>query len=210
LRGHLLSARDIAAYLRAQGAQLDIFRAAFIGDQAPVARDLDADPALLHAEDPCDSIYFMPLLAFAVAGGHVAVVDFLLQRGVAVGSYSALLLYLAARASRLDLVKLLVTHGAEVRAVDASIFGAVADLPMIRYLLDHGALATQPGKNGFPALTYVVRGDKGERPDKVQLLLEQGEAVNAIGPKGRTALHYAAAAGKIAAVTLLTQRGANQ
>ena len=108
-------------------------------------------------------------------------------------SYSAQLLYLAARAARKDFVDRLVTHGADVRAFDC--IGGVSDLSMMRYLLEQGASATQPGKNGFPPLIYVARGDKGEHPEKVQLLLECGASVNAIGPQGRTALHYAAVAG---------------
>jgi ankyrin repeat protein len=200
---------DIATYLRRQGAPLDIFRAAWLGDLPGVRQALDKHPALLQAEDPHDAIYYVPLLAFAVAGGHNALVDFLLQRGAMVGRYSAQLLYLAARAARKDLVDLLVGHGADVRAVDGGIFGAVSDLSMMRYLLDQGASATQPGKNRMPPLMYVARGDKGEHPEKVQLLLEYGASVNAIGPQRRTALHYAAVAGYVRVSTLLVDHGAN-
>ena len=126
-----------------------------------------------------------------------------------VGCYSAQLLYLAARAARMDLVDRLVMHGADVRAVDSGIFGAVSDLTMLRYLLDHGASATQPGKNRLPPLIYVARDDKGEHPEKVQLLLEHGASVNAISPQGRTALHYAAQAGYLRVSKLLIDQGAS-
>jgi ankyrin repeat protein len=198
----------IADYLLARGTQIDIFRAAFMGDQTRVADELAVHPDLINAEDPHDSLYYMPLLAFAVVGGHAALVDFLLERGASAVQYSALLIYLAARDSRIDMIDLLVAHGAEVRAVEAGIFQMVSDLPTLHYLLDHGASATRVAKNGFPPLTYLVRGDKGEHPDKVRILLEHGADVNALGPKGRTALHYAAAAGFVQVITLLLDHGA--
>ncbi len=199
----------IPAYLLSQGAQLDIFRATFLGDQPLVSRHLAARPDLLLADDPHDAIYFTPLLAFAVAGGHLPVADFLLRQGAPVPAYSAQLLFLAARVSRMDLIELLMAHGAEVPAVDSGIYVAVEDLTIIRYLLDHGAPAAQPGKNGFPALVYLARGDKGEHPEKMQALLEHGAQVNAAGPKGRTALHYAAVADHSRVIALLLDHGAD-
>jgi hypothetical protein len=50
---------DIATYLRTQGTQLDIFRAAWLGDLPGVSQALDEHPALLQAEDPYDTIYNM-------------------------------------------------------------------------------------------------------------------------------------------------------
>jgi ankyrin repeat protein len=200
---------DVAAYLSTRDPQLDIFRAAFTGDQKRVAEALAADPAMVNAEDPFDDIYFVPLLAFAVVGGHLAMVEILLKRGAIVTPYSAQLIHLAARASRLDLIEMLVAYGADMRAVDTGIFVAVLDLQIMRYLLTHGASATAVGKNGFPPLIYLSRGDKSEHPDKLQLLLEHGASVNAIGPKGRTALHYAAAGGHLQSMTVLLHYGAD-
>lgn len=200
---------DIAAYLHAKGAQQDIFRAAFLGNQSQVARELDTDPALLDAEDPYDPIYYIPLLAFGVAGGHGALTEFLLRRGARVAPYSALLLHLAARAARMDLVKLLVAHGAQVHAVDSGIFVAVSDLHIMRYLLSQGASPTQPGKNGFTPLLYMTRGDKRESPEKVALLLEYGASIDAVDPQGKSALHYAAAAGHTRVLAVLLEHGAS-
>ena len=200
----------VAAYLLACGAQLDIFRAAFMGEQALVAQALANDPSQLQAEDPCDTLYFVPLLAFAVAGGQAGVTAFLLEQGAAVGPYSAQLLQLAARLNRLDLVAMLVTHGADPRAADCSIFQRTADLDLLRYLLEHGASASQTGVNGFPPLIYAARGDKGDHPEKVQLLLDWGAPVNAVGPRGRTALHYAAAAGHVGVMRVLLSHGAER
>lgn len=199
----------IAEYLASRGTEIDIFRAAFLGDQAQVARELDTQPELLNAEDPQDSLYYMPLLAFAVVGGDEALVDFLLERGALIVSYSALLIYLAARDERIDLIERLVAHGADVRAVDPGIFVNISDMTIMRYLLDRGASASRRGKNGFPPLVYLARADKGEHPDKLRLLLEYGAEVDAAGPKGRTALHYAAVAGYAQVISLLLEHGAS-
>lgn len=199
----------VAAYLQTQNPQLDIFRAAFLGDQTRVLHLLDADPSLLNAEDPHDAIYFVPLLAFAVTSGQADLVNLLLARGAVVAPYSAQLIFLAARQARLDLIELLIAHGAELSAVDSGIFITINDLDIMRYLLDHGVSANRLGKNGFPPLIYVARADKAEAPAKVQLLLEYGAAVNAVGPHGRTALHQAARAGHQRVYQLLLQHGAD-
>jgi ankyrin repeat protein len=200
---------DIAEYLLSQGARLDIFRAAFMGEEAIVSSELTAHPERLDAEDPFDPIYYVPLLAFAVAGGRLGVADMLLRRGANVGPYSALLIHLATQASRMDLLELLVAHGADVRAVDTGIYIVASDVPLMRYLLDHGASATRQGKNGYTPLLYITRSDKSEAPEKVELLLEYGASVNEAGPKGKTALHSAAAAGHTRVIKLLLAHGAS-
>jgi ankyrin repeat protein len=83
------------------------------------------------------------------------------------------------------------------------------DLQLIQYLLEHGASATRPLTNGFTPLIYLARGDKGEHPEKMRLLLERGAPVNARGPKGRTAMHYAASAGFLNVIVLLLDHGAD-
>jgi hypothetical protein len=93
--------------------------------------------------------------------------------------------------------------------VDSGFVVLAVDTGIIRYLLSHGASASRPGKNGFPPLNYVVRGDKGEHPEKVQALLEYGADVNARGPQGKTALHLAASAGYVGVIQLLLDHGAD-
>jgi ankyrin repeat protein len=199
----------VAAYLLAHGAKLDIFRAAFMGEQAQVEQALAADPDLLNAEDPDDNVYFVPVLAFAVAGGHAGVTEFLLKRGSNAALYTAQLLHHAGRAGRLDLVKLLAAHGAHPAGADSGIFVAVNDLEILQFLLAHGLSATRQGISGFPPLIFVARGDKGEHPEKVRLLLEHEAEVDAVGPRGRTALHYAARAGHVEVIKVLLEYGAS-
>ena len=98
---------EAAAYLLGKGARLDIFRAAFIGEQARVEELLAAEPELLDAEDPQDNIYFVPVLGFAVAGGQAGVTEYLLKRGAKAVQYTAQLLHYAGRAGQLDMIELL-------------------------------------------------------------------------------------------------------
>lgn len=201
--------RPIDDYLWAHGSTLDPFRAAFLGDRSRVEQELAAQPELLQAEDPHDDTYYVPLVSFAVAGGHAALADFLLQRGAQVEQYSAQVLHLAARSGRRDLVDLLLTNGADVRAAGAGIFVEVTDLGLLQYLLQKGLSPHGHAEDGLPPLPYVARGDKGERPDRVLLLLDHGADINAAGRNGKTALHYAATAGHLRVMTVLLDRGAD-
>ena len=151
----------------------------------------------------------MPLLAFAIVGGHAALVEFLLEYGAQVAQYSAQLINLAARDARMDILDLLVAHGADVRVVDGGIAVNIDDLNVLRYLLEHGASPSKPGKNRQTPLHYLVRADKGEHADKVRLLLDYGADVNAVDARGRTALQVARAAGFTTVVDLLVERGAH-
>jgi ankyrin repeat protein len=119
------------------------------------------------------------------------------------------LLDIAARASSLDLIELLVSYGVDVRAVDSGIFLTAVDMDIFRYLIDNGAPVNNSGKNHTPPLAYIARGDKAERADKIQMLLEHGARVNAADPKGRTALHGAAVSGHMRVMKVLLDHGAD-
>ncbi len=200
----------IAEYLWERGSTLDIFRAAFLGDRERVERELAARPELLGAEDPHDEIYYVPVLSFAVAGGNADLASFLIRAGADVASYSAQLIGLAAKQSRRDLVDLLLANGADIRAARGGVFVLMSDLDMLGYLLSKGLSPHGSDAEEFPPLVYVARGDKGERPDTVRLLLDHGADVNATGPHDKTALHYAATAGHTRVVSLLLDRGADR
>jgi ankyrin repeat protein len=201
---------DVAAFLHYVAAPPDIFRAAFLGERERVNALLGdpPDPLLLNAEDEGDSTYYAPLIAFAVAGGHRELCADLLGYGADVAPYSQLLLQLAAKEERLDLVELLAAHGADYRAVNAGALAVASDLDILRYFLDRGMPADEVSWGGFTPLIYVSRADKGENVDKVRLFLDHGADVNRIGPRGRTALHYAAAGGFAHVTELLLERGA--
>lgn len=197
----------IAEYLLTQGTKIDAFRAAFLGDRRRVFRRISADREMINGEDPWDRIYLMPLLGFAVAGGHEDLVEDLIKRGARIAPYSLQLLNLAGRVERIDLINLLVAHGADARCVDPGVLVDVTDLACFLRLLDLGAPVNGPGLSGYPPLAYVARGDKGARPDKVKLLLERGAEVNERGPNSRTALHVAAVAGSAEVLDLMLAHG---
>ncbi len=201
--------QKVAEYLRSHGAQEDIFRAAFLGDIETVARELAAHPDWITAEDPQDHLYYVPLLSFAVASGQIEMVEFLLKRGAVVAPYSLQLLSLAAKDGRQEFLELLLTYHAQVVDMGEYYFLNTYPLDILRFLLDHGASPSRKGVNGFTPLIYLCRADKGEQPDKVRLLLDYHAPVNEPGPKGRTALHYAAAAGFVEVMTILLDHDAN-
>ncbi len=200
---------EVAEYLRSHGAQEDIFRAAYLGNIEAVTRELTAHPDRINAEDPQDPIYYVPLLSFAVAGGRMELVEYLLEHGAVVSPYSLQLLSLAAKGGRKDMLELLLNHHAQVVAMGELYFSNTYTLDILRFLLEHGASPSQKGENGFPPLIYLSRADKGEQPDKIKLLLEYHAPVNGLGPKGRTALHYAAAASFLEVMTILLDHGAD-
>ena len=200
---------EVADYLRAQGAQEDIFRSAFLGDIQAVERELSAHPDLINVEDPQDRLYYVPMLSFAVAGGQMDIVEFLLKQGALVAPYSLQLLSLAAKVASKPMLELLLAHGAQVVDLGALYFSNTYTLDILRFLLEHGASPIRKGENGFPPLVYLCRADKGEHVDKVRLLLEYHAPVNGLGPQGRTALHYATAAGFLDVMTVLLDHGAD-
>jgi len=59
---------DIARFLLGQGARIDLFAAAMLGDLAVVQATLAAYPGALHVPGP----HGIPLIAHAKAGGTVA------------------------------------------------------------------------------------------------------------------------------------------
>lgn len=58
--------KEIAEYLLANGAHLDIFCAAMLGKKKIVAAFIEDDPAVIHKKGP----HGIPLLAHAQAGGQ--------------------------------------------------------------------------------------------------------------------------------------------
>jgi len=194
--------------LRPISAAQDVFRLAWLGDEKAVQALLDQQPDLVNAEDPHDAIYFVPLIAFAMAGGHATLMQMLIERGAQLAPYSAMLLNMATSAGRIDWIDLLLEGGADIRAVFSGTL--LGEFDAVRHLIERGAPVNQAGFNGFTPLIFLARGDKGNRLDLMQLILAHGADVNATGPMNRTALHYAAAAGQAGKIELLLSHGANR
>jgi len=142
-------------------------------------------------------------LCHAVCGGSTGAVELLLGRGAPVERHSGQLLTLAVVMNRVDLVKLLIEHGADVQRTD--FLGPLddAERPVADLLIAHG--------KKVPAwmLPRACRPDVSSNElHRVRVLLEYGASVDDRGRYGLTALHYAVRGGKLPLIKLLLERGA--
>ena len=115
------------------------------------------------------------------------------------------MLGIAVGRNRLDLVQMLLEHGADagnLPLADPSQNRALAELAIA-----HG-YDINAGRPGWPPLVVASRGDKGEHPERIQALLELGADVNVRDYKGKTALHRAATAGFLGSMEVLLAHGA--
>ena len=118
-----------------------MFRAAFIDRRDCVEQEPASQPALLNSEDPHDDTYFVPLLSFAVAGGHLDLAAKLINRGAAVAPYSAQLMRLAGRARSVTATKISTpeTRKSAPLASNKSTRSAAGHISVMKELLERGA-----------------------------------------------------------------------
>ena len=202
----------LADYLLARDAIVDVHSAAYLGDTLAVRTFLDDDPLLLeHARpqhdsqrqegsrliyDPTPNTWATPL-AYALSGGSGDTVALLLERGAEVRENDTRLLGIAVGRNRLDLVQMLLEHGAD--ADQLPLADPAKNRELAELAIAHG-YDVNAGRPGWPPLVVASRGDKGEHPEKIQALLELGADVNVRDYKGKTALHRAATAGFLASM----------
>lgn len=155
------------------------------------------------------------LLHHAVSGGHIKVVQLLLDKGanVAVGNdRDETGLHVAACHMQQAVVQLLLNKGADIDATDTTgytalhVAASVGDRTTMQLLLDAGANIEAADDQNQTALYAAVIHRKIET---VQLLLERGIPVNPRERVKQTALHAAALAGDEMIMQLLLQNGAN-
>mgnify|MGYP003603946168 CR=1 FL=1 len=108
--------RDIAEYLLAAGAPLDICAAAMLGQIDAVTDFLRADPALAHAT----GAHGIPLLYHAAITNHIQVAGLLLTAGADVnqGRGVTTALHGAAQFDQASMAAWLLEHGADPSAHD--------------------------------------------------------------------------------------------
>jgi ankyrin repeat protein/truncated hemoglobin YjbI len=193
----------LVAPLLEHGAVDDAFTAAWLGDVPALRGHLDRCPELAGAIDPADDFQEVSLLCHAICGGSYEAAKLLIERGAPVERHSGKLLTPAVVADRVDLVQLLIDHGADVRRV--GLLGRLDDArrPVADLLVAHGK------KVPARMLPRACRPDVSTNElHRVRVLLDYGASPDDRGREGLTALHYAVRAGNVPLVELLLERGA--
>jgi ankyrin repeat protein len=197
---------EVARYLLDHGARVDVFCAAFLG-QLDVLRDHIA-AGLANAPSPHDDFHPVSPLHYAVDGGSLAAAKLLLGNGADARTSGGRLLTSAARQGAIDLVRLLLNHGAN--ATQAESLGPVGtDRTIAELFIARGFDLNAPIRDQETFLTMACRADKGEHPETVVALLELGADPNARNAKGRTPLAVATSAGFGKTIALLQAAGAH-
>jgi ankyrin repeat protein len=213
---------DVAAYLLANGATVDIHTAAYLGDIDSVRALLEENPTLVNQPlpqhdaqrevdgrlvfDPQRSPWATPL-CYAAVNGHKVVAELLISRGAEIKPHSERMLDYAVARNHVDVVKLLLENGADVDKAPR----ILADRrEMAGLLKSYGVEPDDPNApRSWPPLVYRSRGDKGEHPEVIQRLLSLGANPDIRNYKGKTALHCAAKAGFIRVIEVLLENGAD-
>jgi ankyrin repeat protein/truncated hemoglobin YjbI len=196
---------EVARYLLDHGAQVDVFGAAFLGELGTLREHIAA--GLVNARSPHEDLHPVTPLHHAVDGGSVAATALLLGSGADARTCGGRLLTSAANQGSIELVRLLLDHGAE--AADAESLGPVGtDRTIGELLVALGFDLNAPIRDQETPLTRSCRADKREHPETVAALLALGADPNAPNAKGRTPLAVATSAGFGETVALLRAAGA--
>lgn len=186
------------------GARLTLDAAAYLGDEI-LFHELygKSKPATgritqTNADDA-------PLLAFAIMGANMGIVEAVINAENDPRPDSRLLLALAGE--NLEMVECLLAAGVDPAEGPPIFDGPVAELYR-SHGVTHDINAPMP-VTGQPPLAYVCRGDRGGNEAEIRRLLARGADPNVTNAKGQTALHNATRAGFVLAIRILLAAGAD-
>ena len=170
---------DLVKLLRERSGQLDLWDAAIVGDAPAVARNVEADPALVTARSP-DGFTALHLAAFFGSPETVAV---LIEGGADVGAWTS--------------------NTFHNQPLHAAVAGSDPEtrLTIARMLLDAGAEpGIQQSDGSTPLMSAARHGDEA----LVDLLVGAGADSTTRDQGGRTAADHAREAGSVELAKKLT------
>jgi len=192
-------------------AARDIIAAVQAGRADTVRALLAADPGLVRATDT----YGNNLLRLAVIGRDAAMADVLIRAGLDVNAERAdlggSLLITAASIGSLDIVKLLVEHGADLHRTTprggTAVVAAVnaRQKPIVDFLLARGARLDLDAAPALPLLRNALAGGMTEIAGRI--LREKTIDYGAQDERGQTLLHAAARGPSASFARPLTEKG---
>lgn len=205
----------VADFLLTKNAKLNIHTAAFLGDLPAVKKYLRSRKRL-NASHP----------QYCMAPKNDEGIEFIMETS----EWATPLCY-ALRGGSVETVEYLIEQGARIKGIEEQLFIAANENPvMVRLLLEQGAdpkhapTALPEDKELFDVvskygvktsqqeldveLVYLCRGDRGGDPESVKQLIAAGANVNHHDHKGKTALHRAAKAGFETTMGILLEQDA--
>jgi ankyrin repeat protein len=148
--------------------------------------------------------------------GHVEIMKSLIKAGADLHAFRLNnALYHALRSKNVDAVKLLMasgltTFGESARTTPLHMAAERNDAAMLSLLIEHGAGDVSAVDNqGYTALQCAAKGSGKDTTASLAALLDRGAAIDQLSHYGQSVLHIAADRGKLPAVMLLLDRGAN-
>lgn len=194
--------REVADYLLQCGAKVDIYSAAFLGDEALVEQLLTAHPEWLNGPDPASDHQGIPPIAYAIRGGHYDLARRLLKQGAQLGPRAVHWIRHLVEAEQIDLALEIAERCDDLSALGP---GRWALYPSLAHqLMRRGADVNLPPGAWLRYCTHRV----GQREDAklVAALIDRGADLEA-HLDGCSALHLAVRAGYGATVDVLLSRG---
>lgn len=168
-------------------------------------------PPSFHVLPGYDPATVYTPLHYAAALPTPEIAALLIERGANVNaedSFGTTPLLAAVFGGHLETLRLLIAHGANVRAAERrsrqnALMRGVYRTEIVRLLLDHGLNVNDRDRSGRTALMHC------QNPKIAALLIARGADVNARDAQGTTALTIMSLSGQANCVALLLKHGAN-